>query len=122
MGNVFENLVVSEALKARYNAGAEPNLFFFRNSKGLEIDLLLKENRLLTLFEVKSGKALNDEFSKNMRKFHELFPANIKQSEIKGTVIYSGENYESYKEFSYINFHNISDLFEPKEAPFSLNF
>ena len=57
-----------------------------------------------------------------MRKFHELFPANIKQSEIKGTVIYSGENYESYKEFSYINFHNISDLFEPKEAPFSLNF
>lgn len=84
--------------------------------------MLLKENRLLTLFEVKSGKALNDEFSKNMRKFHELFPANIKQSEIKGTVIYSGENYESYKEFSYINFHNISDLFEPKEAPFSLNF
>ena len=122
LGNVFENLVVSEALKASYNAGAEPNLFFFRNSKGLEIDLLLKENRLLTLFEVKSGKALNDEFAKNMRKFHELFPANIKQSEIKGTVIYSGENYESYKEFSYINFHNISDLFEPKEAPFSLNF
>lgn len=36
MGNLFENLVVNEALKARYNYGAEPNLFFFRNSKGLE--------------------------------------------------------------------------------------
>ena len=122
LGNVFENLVVAEALKTRYNAGAEPNLFFFRNSKGLEIDLLLKENRFLTLFEVKSGKALNEEFAKNMKKFHEMFPAHIQQSEIKGTVIYSGENYESYKEFSYTNFHNISHLFEPKEASFSLNF
>ena len=122
LGNVFENLIVSEALKARYNAGLEPNLFFFRNSKGLEIDLLLKENKLLSLFEVKSGKALNDEFTRNMKKFHDLYPSHIQQSEIKGSVIYSGENYDSYKEFAYINFHDISPLFKPKEAPFKLTF
>ena len=122
LGNIFENLVVSEALKARCNSGVEPNLFFFRNSKGLEIDLILKENRFLSLFEVKSGKALNDEFTKNMRKFHVLFEAHIQQSEKKGTVIYSGENYDSYKDFSYINFHDISSLFEPKNEPFTLSF
>lgn len=31
-------------------------------SKGLEIDLILKEEGKLKLFEIKSGKALNEEF------------------------------------------------------------
>ena len=84
--------------------------------------MLLKENKLLSLFEVKSGKALNDEFTRNMKKFHDLYPSHIQQSEIKGSVIYSGENYDSYKEFAYINFHDISPLFKPKEAPFKLTF
>ena len=57
-----------------------------------------------------------------MKKFHDLYPSHIQQSEIKGSVIYSGENYDSYKEFAYINFHDISPLFKPKEAPFKLTF
>ncbi|MBO7174937.1 MAG: DUF4143 domain-containing protein [Spirochaetaceae bacterium] len=62
LGNIFENLVVTEALKTRLNLGLEPNLFFYRNSNGLEIDLILKEEGKLKLFEIKSGKALNEEF------------------------------------------------------------
>ncbi len=125
MGNLFENLVVCEALKARYNYGAEPNLYFFRNSKGLEIDIILKESGILNLFEVKSGKALNDDFSRNMRKFQELFPSHVSSDSadsVKGTVIYSGENYESYKDFAYLNFHQVGRMFTPKTEPFVLNF
>ncbi len=123
MGNLFENLVVCEAVKSRYNYGAETNLHFFRNSKGLEIDIILKENRSLHLFEVKSGKALNDDFTRNMKKFRELFPSQIPpDSAVKGTVIYSGENYESYKDFAYINFHQAGELFKPKAEPFVLKF
>ena len=122
MGNLFENLVVSEALKARYNSGAEPDLYFFRNSKGLEIDIILKENRLLNLFEVKSGKALNDDFTKNMQKFRELYSPYTTNGSVKGTVIYSGETYKSYKDFAYVNFHQTSDLFASKTEPFVLRF
>ena len=123
LGNLFENLVVNEALKARYNYGAEPNLFFFRNSKGLEIDIILKENRILNLFEVKSGKALNDDFTKNMEKFRKLFPAHVSSaSDSKGTVIYSGDNYDSYKNYSYLNFQQTGNCFKPKTEPFALNF
>ena len=123
MGNLFENLVVSEALKERCNAGAEPNLYFFRNSKGLEIDLILKENRTLTLFEVKSGKALNDEFLKNMKKFREIFADKVSSEEKpKGFVIYSGEDYPSYQEFSFVNFSDCGKLFAPKEDAFRLEF
>lgn len=123
LGNLFENLVVNEALKARYNYGADPNLFFFRNSKGLEIDIILKENRTLNLFEVKSGKALNDDFSRNMKKFRELFPAHVTpDSSQNGTIIYSGDNYESYKSYAYLNFHQTGNGFIPKTEPFVLNF
>lgn len=124
MGNLFENLVVSEALKARCNYGAEPNLYFFRNSKGLEIDIILKENRILNLFEVKSGKALDNNFTKNMRKFREKYVSYFIENEktVKGTVIYSGENYDSYQEFAYLNFHKTGTLFKPKTEPFALDF
>ncbi len=122
MGNLFENLVVCEALKARFNAGAEPDLYFFRNSKGLEVDLILKENRLLTLFEVKSGKALNEEFLKNMKKFREIFSDKVSQEKPNGFVIYSGEAYPSYQDFSFVNFHELTGLFAPKEEMFRLEF
>lgn len=121
----FENLVVSEALKARYNNGAEPNLYFFRNSKGLEIDIILKENKILNLFEVKSGKALNDEFTKNMEKFCSKYSSNVSTDSddgVKGTVIYSGDTVPSYKDYAYINFHQIAEQFVPKEKPFVLEF
>ena len=122
MGNLFENLVICEALKSRYNCGAEPNLFFFRSSKGVEIDLILKENNLLSLFEVKSGKALNNDWTKNIRKFRQLFPSYINDQSILGTVIYSGDDYASFNDFAYINFHNAGQLFIPKNEPFVLDF
>ena len=123
MGNLFENLVVIEALKARYNTGAEPNIYFFRNSKGLEVDLILKENRTLNLFEIKSGKALNNDFSNKMEKFRELFPNNVSQdSKVHGTVIYSGSDYSSYNNYAFLNFHQTADCFKPTSKPFVLNY
>ena len=104
LGNIFENLVVIEALKTRLNNGLEPNLYFFRNSNSLEIDLILKEQGKLKLFEVKSGKALNEDFCKNMKNFYEKNKSDIFEEKNKGTVIYSGETFESYNDFGFYNF------------------
>ena len=120
MGNLFENLVFSEALKARLNTGCEPNLYFFRNSKGLEVDILLLERNKLELFEVKSGKSINVEFTKNMEKFSQLYDDHIKTSETKGTIIYSGENFPNVNGYEYLNFHDIHKKFMRKEEKFRL--
>lgn len=122
LGNLFENLVITEALKSRLFSGAEPNLYFFRNSKGLEIDLMLQEENKLSLFEVKSGKALNDEFVKNMEKFRTAYADHIAASDTKGTVIYSGDDYASYKGYAFTNFHHLNSIFAKKNAPFKLRF
>lgn len=122
LGNVFENFVVIEALKTRLNLGLEPNLYFFRNSNGLEIDLILQEQNKLKLFEIKSGKSLNDEFCRNMKNFSAKYNEEIASDSTKGTVIYSGENYESYKDFGFYNFSKIPQLFESKTSTFRLHF
>lgn len=122
LGNIFENFVVIEALKTRLNLGLEPNLYFFRNSNGLEIDLILQEQNKLKLFEIKSGKSLNDEFCRNMKNFFAKYNEDIVSDSTKGTVIYSGETYESYKDFGFYNFSNIPQLFESKNQTFRLNF
>lgn len=122
LGNIFENFVVIEALKTRLNLGLEPNLYFFRNSNGLEIDLILQEQNKLKLFEIKSGKSLNDEFCRNMKNFFAKYNEDILSTSTKGTVIYSGETYESYKDFGFYNFSKIPQLFESKTPTFRLNF
>lgn len=122
LGNIFENFVVIEALKTRLNLGLEPNLYFFRNSNGLEIDLILLEQNKLKLFEIKSGKSLNDEFCRNMKNFSAKYNEDIISTSTKGTVIYSGETYESYKDFGFYNFSKIPQLFESKTPTFRLNF
>lgn len=122
LGNIFENFVVIEALKTRLNLGLEPNLYFFRNSNGLEIDLILQEQNKLKLFEIKSGKSLNDEFCRDMKNFSAKYNEDIVSDSTKGTVIYSGETYESYKDFGFYNFSNIPQLFESKNQSFRLNF
>ena len=122
LGNIFENFVVIEALKTRLNLGLEPNLYFFRNSNGLEIDLILQEQNKLKLFEIKSGKSLNDEFCRNMKNFFAKYNEDILSTSTKGTVIYSGETYESYKDFGFYNFSKIPQLFESKNQTFRLNF
>lgn len=44
-GNLFENLIVSEVLKSRLNANQNPNLYYMRTAKGVEVDLIVKKRR-----------------------------------------------------------------------------
>lgn len=71
LGGLFENLVIIEALKARYNSGNESDLYFFRDQRGFEIDLLLNDNRRLFPFEIKAGKTYSSDYAANLNKFHE---------------------------------------------------
>ena len=85
MGNLFENMVVMEALKARWNAGKDAGLYFFRDSNGMQIDLLQAAGRKLYPFEIKAARTYNKNFARNIGKFKAL---NDKTAD--GCVIYAG--------------------------------
>lgn len=68
-GNLVENLVVIEALKYRYHRGARNNLFFWRDAKGNEVDLLLEQGPDLAAVEIKAGATITPTWFKGLRTF-----------------------------------------------------
>ena len=55
-GALYENCVISELVKAYYAQGREPRLFYWRDSAGNEIDLVVeKGGRPARLVEVKAS-------------------------------------------------------------------
>lgn len=86
-GNLFENLVVVEALKQRANAGLPPNLFFLRTADGFEIDLLRSSARELRPIEIKSAVTWRDALARNVRVFVRDTP-----SAFEPTVVYDGDD------------------------------
>jgi predicted AAA+ superfamily ATPase len=58
-GALFENLVIAEYLKKSYNLAKEPSIFFWRDSNGNEIDLLIEKGESLEAIEIKSNDTMN---------------------------------------------------------------
>ena len=103
-GNLFENIVVLEAMKAQLNDNKEPNLFYMRTEKGVEVDLILRKEGKLLPYEIKSSMTANLEFSKNMKSF-----CTSEKAAGEMCVIYCGEEYESFGGTRYIHYTNVAE-------------
>ena len=73
-GALFENLAVSEVLKYRYNSGRQSNLHFYRDSSGMEIDLIYPLAGRHLPIEVKAGQTVTSSQTAALEKFARLFP------------------------------------------------
>ena len=86
-GAIFENMVVMECLKHRLNQGKEGNVFFYRDSNGQEVDILLKEDGKLTAIEVKSSMTYQPDFAKTLK----LLPQWTGTPIARRAVVYGGD-------------------------------
>ena len=74
-GSLFENAVVVEALKHRFNRGKRSGtLAFFRDTKGLECDLLYPVGQEIAAFEVKSGATIGTDYFRSLNRVAEVVP------------------------------------------------
>jgi hypothetical protein len=71
-GALFESWVISELLKARYNAGETSNLYFWRDRSGHEVDLLIDHGTHLSPLEIKSGQTINKDYFKGLKFWKKL--------------------------------------------------
>lgn len=83
-GSLFENMVIVDFLKKRYNAGKSNNLFFWRDNVGNEIDLIMAKGNTRIPIEIKSGQTVTDDYFKGI-----LFWNKMAQTE-GGFVVYGG--------------------------------
>lgn len=84
-GGLFENMIIVDFLKSRYNKGKPNNLYFWRDSLGTEIDLLVEKANSLLPIEIKSGQTITDDYFKSMSAWLRISGME------KGWVIYAGD-------------------------------
>jgi hypothetical protein len=89
-GALFENLVVMEALKDQLNAGQAPRMYFYRDSEGNEVDLLLPAGHAFQAVEIKAGATVNPDYFKGLK----TFAAHQGGAMAGGCVVYGGERGE----------------------------
>lgn len=70
-GGAVETFAVAELLKYRMNQGKKPNLTFFRDKKGFEVDTIADWKHTFAI-EIKSSNAPEAKLSANTRKYLEL--------------------------------------------------
>lgn len=86
-GSLFENFIVIEALKDRYNQGESAPIHFYRDATGHEVDLLLGTGGQEHAIEIKAGATVQPDHFKGLRQFAKDHPAHL----ASGGVIHGGD-------------------------------
>ncbi len=86
-GPLFENFVINQILKNHLNQGENPNLSFWRDSTGNEVDVVDCTGEQRSIYEIKSGQTPNKSFLANLIKWQKI------SGDLPGacSVLYDGE-------------------------------
>lgn len=85
-GALFENLVITEIIKQRFNRGQPLDLFFWRDNVGHEVDLLFERGQELQAIEIKSGATVSSDWLNAIQKW-QGFAGNVARD---SWIIYGG--------------------------------
>jgi predicted AAA+ superfamily ATPase len=86
-GGIFESFVISEFLKGYMNSGKEHSIYFWRDSTGNEIDVIIDAGDNLTPVEIKAGQTVASDFFKGLRFWKKL----VKNDEQQAALVYGGD-------------------------------
>lgn len=86
VGSIFENFVISEMKKHIANFGIQADLFFYRDSHGNEVDIIVDSGLEQIPVEIKLSASYNDSWFKNLKYWNKVV-----KKDHKGFVIYGGE-------------------------------
>ncbi|MCP4602941.1 MAG: ATP-binding protein [Proteobacteria bacterium] len=107
-GNIFESYVISEYVKNQAHLGKTNNAFFWRDSQGHEIDLLLEFALELKAIEIKSGQTITNSFFDGLRYFKNL----SKEADTNFHLVYGGENEMTRTHATVVGWNKLTTLFQ----------
>jgi len=104
-GAIFETYVFSELLKARYNRGKADNLYYFRDSKGNEVDVICDNGNSLSQIEIKSGQTVNSDYFKGLEYF-----SGLSDIPVESSLIYGGTQSYTRNNVQVVGWQSISEM------------
>ena len=106
-GALFENAVVLEVLKHRFNRGYRSNLSFFRDARGLECDLLYENGNGICAIEIKSGATIASDYFNALNRIAKVLP------QISGkAVVYGGADRQSRRDGEVVPLAGLGEVLE----------
>ncbi|GAB4219421.1 MAG: hypothetical protein Kow00102_02550 [Spirochaetota bacterium] len=90
LGNIFETLCLGQIIRYYTNQGINPDIYFFQDAYGHEIDFVIPSGEKLTLIECKWLFPL-DKRKEIVSKIKQIIP----QEKIKKIVIVGSQNEEA---------------------------
>ena len=104
-GAIFENFIVSEIIKNRKNKEQFGEVYFYRDSTGNEVDVLIENEGNVIPIEIKSAGKIQKEHHKNLKWFQKVFRQE------GGILLYAGNENESFpNEIEQLSWTNVKDL------------
>jgi hypothetical protein len=104
-GALFENLVISECHKHLFNQGEYPEIWFWRDRSGHEVDMVLERGGQFSAVEVKSGQTLSQDQFKGLQFWQEL-TGNAG----KTLLVYGGEQAQQRTVAQVVPWRNLAGL------------
>ena len=98
-GALYENLFILEVYKSFANRGIRPDLFFYRDTHGNEVDLIIQRSGGLIPIEIKSASTFTENFIRGINHFRKL----TGDRSHSGQVIYNGEQTLKLKNITITN-------------------
>ena len=86
-GNLFENLIIAEIVKQRFQTDWSPDLYYWRESNRHEIDLLAERSGKIIAAEIKSAATINASFFDNLQFFEKHVAGEMA---VESFLIYGG--------------------------------
>lgn len=121
-GAIFESWVAAELYKSLAHQGEQPQLYHYRESRGLEMDILVQRGDSLQAIEIKSGATAAADFFKGFAPFAERMRGAGFAGTIESAVVYGGEVSQQRSAAKLVTWREVgSILADASEAP-SLSF
>lgn len=87
-GAVFETFVLSELTKSFLNRGERPEVYFWRDSNGREVDFVIDLGKTLVPIEAKSGRTVASDWLSGLARWRELAGKESRP----GVLVYGGDS------------------------------
>lgn len=93
-GALFESMIISDLLKRRYHHCLPPNISFWRDKTGNEVDCILEEDGKIVPLEIKSSSSINPEMFQGIFHWSKLSHTSLEE----GKIIYAGQEEQKRKQ------------------------
>lgn len=108
-GAIFENYVLGELLKSRFNSGLSANMSFWKDNHNKEIDAIIEGGEGPLALEIKSSLTFSTSFFDNIAYWRKLSPQNQ-----QGIVVYGGDKSFETSNGQAIAWTRVPDIFPPE--------